>query len=150
MKPGLAPILACCVLGVVATAVTFVVRAATILPDGPVDLVWDKTACAHCSMHVGEPEFAAQLQTTDGRTLAFDDPGCLFEYLAGAHPEVHAIWFHHQKEDRWLPWTAVAFVAVQPTPMGYGLGAVDPADGTIDLATARERCRDHTIHGANR
>lgn len=151
MRLGMAQVLGGCVLAAIAGAVVFSVRAATSLPDGPVDLVWDKTACAHCSMHVGEPEFAAQVQTTDGLTLAFDDPGCLFQYVAEARPEVHAIWFHHLRQDRWLPQAKVAFVAVAPTPMGFGLGAVEPGtQGAIDLATAQSRCCADDRHRGQR
>lgn len=141
MKLPLAPLLGGCVLATILGAVIFSVRASTSLPDGPVELVWDKAACAHCSMHVGEPAFAAQLQVTDGRTLAFDDPGCLFEYLGSERPEVHAIWFHHLREDRWLAAAAVAFVDVQPTPMGFGLGAVDLGTAhAVTFEAARARC----------
>ena len=41
-------------------------------------------------------------------------------------PDVHAVWFHHLREDRWLPGEGVAFVRVAPTPMDFGFGAVDP------------------------
>jgi copper chaperone NosL len=126
------------VVAVVATALGLAICAAQALPDGPVDLVWDKVACAHCRMHVGEPAFAAQLTTTAGETLAFDDPGCLFEYEQANHPAVHASWFRHHREDRWLRADAVGFVEVAPTPMGYGLGAVEPGTaGAIGLEAAR-------------
>jgi hypothetical protein len=129
------------ILAGLAGAIAVAVVATTTLPDGPVDVVWDKAACAHCSMHVGEPPFAAQLTTRSGQTLVFDDPGCLFEFVAAAGPEVHAIWFHHVFEDRWLHHTAVGFVTATSTPMGYGLGAVDPGTpAAIDLDAARERC----------
>lgn len=132
------------VIAVVGAAVSFSVFAANSLPAGPVDLVWDKTACASCRMHVGEPAFSAQLTTKDGRTHAFDDPGCLFVFLDEEQPAVHEIWFHHLHELRWLPASAVAFVPVEPTPMGFGLGAVDPGTpGAIDLGAARQRCVEH-------
>ncbi|MBZ4414999.1 hypothetical protein [Myxococcus sp. RHSTA-1-4] len=95
------------------------------LPEGPVPVAWDREACAHCRMHVGEPAFAAQLQLADGRVLNFDDPGCLLRYEAEARPAVHAAWFRHVREDRWIPGARVAFVQVSPTPMGYGVGAVE-------------------------
>lgn len=96
------------------------------LPDGPVDVAWDRAACAHCRMHVGEPAFAAQLQLKDGQVLNFDDPGCLFRHLRGVDAsQIHAVWFHHHREDRWISRERVAFVEASPTPMGYGLGAVD-------------------------
>ena len=137
------------VLACSAAAVGYGIRSATRLPDGPVALHWDKAACAHCSMHVGEPRFAAQLTTTDGRTLAFDDPGCLFGLLASEHPQVYAIWFHHLHEDRWLPAAAVAFAEVTPTPMGFGLGAVDPGTpAAISYAEAADRCRPHGLEAS--
>lgn len=121
-------------------AVAIVAVQAGGLSEGPVELVWDKDACAFCRMHVGEPAFAAQLQTEDDRVLAFDDPGCLFEYVEKEHPGVHAVYFRHVDEERWIPADAVAFRRVSPTltPMGYGLGAVDLGEpGAIDLETAR-------------
>jgi hypothetical protein len=139
------------VLALAASAVAFGIRAASRLPDGPVALHWDKAACACCSMHVGEPRFAAQLTTTDGRTLAFDDPGCLFSSLEEGNLSVHAIWFHHLREDRWLPSTAVAFIEVTPTPMGFGLGAIDPGTpGAIAFEAAAGRCRSHATPEAVR
>jgi hypothetical protein len=133
--------LAAVVLLAVGGAIGFSVLSATCLPRGPVAIVWDKAACAHCSMHVGEPGFAAQLTTTAGQTLAFDDPGCLFQYLDAVRPEVHEAWFHHRRDDRWLPLSAVAFAAVGSSPMGYGLAAVDPGSaGAIDVAAAQAAC----------
>lgn len=129
-------------------AIVFAVVASSTLPDGPVDVVWDKAACAHCRMHLGEPAFAAQLTTTDGRTFLFDDPGCLFTWSAASQPTVHATWFHHRTEDRWLPASAVAFVAVDTSPMGFGLAAVDPGTtGALDLDAARARCAQRTGGG---
>lgn len=107
------------------------------LPEGPVEVLWDREACAHCRMHVGEPSFAAQLQLKDGRVLHFDDPGCLLRYEADTRPDVHAAWFHHSREDRWLPRERTAFAPVSPTPMGYGLGAVEVGTpGAMSVAEA--------------
>jgi hypothetical protein len=134
-------VLAALVLLLVAGAVTFSVFAARHLPDGPVALAWDKVACASCSMHVGEPPFAAQLTSKDGRTHAFDDPGCLFLYLAQERPDVHAMWFRHYQQERWLPGHAVAFARVEVTPMGFGLGAVDPGTkDALDFTAASALC----------
>ncbi|MBK8975664.1 MAG: hypothetical protein IPM29_07040 [Planctomycetes bacterium] len=125
---------------VVTGVVGYVVVARGALPTGPTELVWDRTACHACRMHVGEPAFAAQIQLRDGRTLAFDDPGCLLLSLDALRGDAHAIWFHHLREPRWLRSDAVGFVAVEPTPMGFGLGAVDVgAEGAIPLAEARAR-----------
>jgi copper chaperone NosL len=108
-------------------------------PEGVAPIVWDREACAHCRMLIGEPRFAAQLQTGDGRVESFDDPGCLLARLPEAGP-VRALWFHSVREDRWIPGDAVAFEAVPRTPMGYGLGAVDAGTpGAIPLAEAQAR-----------
>ncbi|MCB9871516.1 MAG: hypothetical protein H6837_16795 [Planctomycetes bacterium] len=139
-------------VGLVAVAVLsvvgWVVLGAGKLPDGPSAIVWDRQACEFCSMHVGEPAFAAQIQDRTGRTLVFDDPGCLFLYRARTRGAEHAVWFHHVRADRWIPERDVAFVRVDPTPMGYGLGAVDAGTpGSIDLAAASRSVLEKSAGG---
>jgi hypothetical protein len=125
---------------VAAVGVIVAVRYTQQLPEGPVAVAWDREACAHCHMHVGEPAFAAQLQTTSGEVLNFDDPGCLFKYLEERRPAVHAIYFHHLREDRWMSAEETAFVPVSQSPMGYDLGAVERGTpGSIPLSAAREQ-----------
>jgi len=107
------------------------------LPDAAQEPVWDREPCTHCHMHVGDPSYAAQIQLRDGRILHFDDPGCLLDHLRSTRPDVHAIWFHHLREDRWIRAQDAAFVRTEATPMGYGLGAVDRgAPGAIPLDEA--------------
>ena len=107
------------------------------LPDGPVPVAWDEEACAECRMHVGNPAYAAQLQTRDGDVLNFDDPGCLLRYRATRHPKVHAVYFHAQQGERWLRESEVAFVRADDTPMGYGLAAVPRrTTGAVSLRQA--------------
>ena len=54
--------------------------------SGPQPIVWDHETCAECGMHIGNPAYAAQIQTREGRVLNFDDPGCLLLYVAREHP----------------------------------------------------------------
>lgn len=140
------------VVAVIGGAVTWSVFASGKLPDGPATIVFDKAACVACGMHVGEPAFAAQVTTKDGRVHAFDDPGCLFLWLDEQKPEVHSMFFRHHREDRWLSSSAVAFVPVTPTPMGFGLAAVDDdSAGAIGLEAARRHCIDKaTGHGGGK
>lgn len=117
---------------ILALAALAALAAACAPSDGPRPIVWNKESCAHCHMLIGDPHFAAQLQTPDGAVYDFDDPGCLLLFRAG-HPEidVRATWFHDVREDRWIPGERVAFVRVEaPTPMGYGLGAVERSTGS--------------------
>ncbi len=110
-------------------------------PDGPEPVAWDREACAHCRMHVGDPRFAAQLQMDSGETRNYDDPGCLLAELAERRREgVRAIWFRDARGDRWLPAATVSFVPAAPTPMGYGLAAVEKGTpGGIDLDAAMQQ-----------
>ncbi|MCB9918362.1 MAG: nitrous oxide reductase accessory protein NosL [Planctomycetes bacterium] len=132
---GLVVVGACVVVG-------RVLLVSTALPEGPVPAVWDHEACAYCRMHIGEPPFAAQLQTKDGQVLFFDDPGCLFEMLDRDGPQVHAMYFHHMREDRWIGTDDVAFLETKPTPMGYGIAAVTRGvAGAVSFDAAREIVR---------
>lgn len=116
-------------LGLV-TLVGWAVCLAQRPPDGPEPVAWDREPCAHCRMHVGDPRFAAQLQTAAGETRNYDDPGCLLAELAERRREgVRAIWFRDSTSDRWIPAADVVFVPVAPTPMGYGLAAVPRGAG---------------------
>ncbi len=120
--------------------VAWQVRLGQRLADGPVPIAWGKEACAHCHMHLSEAAFAVQLQTVAGDVLDFDDPGCFFAYVEQTQPEVHEVWFHHAREDRWLRRSEVAFVPVAQTPMDFGLAAVDANEtGALAYEQARER-----------
>ena len=140
------------VLAVVGGAITWSVFASAKLPDGPAEIVFDKAACVACGMHVGEPAFAAQVTTKDGRVHAFDDPGCLFLWLDEQKPDVHSMFFRHHREPRWLKRDQVAFVRVSPTPMGFGLAAVDEATAdAIGFEAARRHCIEKaTGHGSGK
>jgi hypothetical protein len=91
-------------------------------------------------MHLSERNYAVQLQTTSGDVLHFDDPGCFFLYEEHEGPEVHAVWFRHVKDDRWVSRDAVGFLEMASTPMDFGIGAVDGAEaGALTYEQARER-----------
>lgn len=134
------------VIGLVGSAIAHSVSASVELPEGPVDVIWDKSPCSACNMHVGEPPFAAQLTTTDGDTHVFDDPGCLFLYMHDNELEIHSIYFRHLHADRWVGRDAVAFERKEQTPMGYGIGAVDiGTPGAISFEAAKKQCVDRVV-----
>lgn len=130
----------------VAITVAFVRFNRATLPEGPVPVVWDGEVCAHCKMHVGDPRFAAQLQTTAGDVLNFDDPGCLFDYLHANEAAVHALYFRNHESDGWLSGAEAGFLSVEDSPMGYGIRAVPkstPGAQGIDWAKAQVMNRPH-------
>jgi len=138
------------------SAVWLVVAAATLLAvglgvrelvkpsvsDAPVPVPWDKASCEGCRMLLSEPSFAVQVHRDDGEILFFDDPGEALLWLESHPTGVHEAWFHHRSEDRWLALSEVGFERAQPTPMGYGLAAVDartPGALTLEQATTEAR-----------
>lgn len=109
------------------------------VPDEPTAIAYDREACAHCHMLIGDPRYAVQLVTADGDVLAFDDPGCALRFLALPHRAVHRLWFRDAQRDRWIAAADVRFVQGADTPMGFGLAAADvtaPRALTLDQATA--------------
>ncbi|HEU0035815.1 MAG TPA: hypothetical protein VFQ53_34620 [Kofleriaceae bacterium] len=111
-------------LAAIALVLAFVIRRGTALPDEVQPIAWNAEACAHCHMLIGDPAFAAQVITTDGEVLSFDDPGCAARYLAANRDHVHRAWFHDGRADRWLALDEVAFVRVAHSPMGSDVMAV--------------------------
>ena len=118
------PVLAAVLVAAAGAFVGLVVRSQA-RPEGPVPIVYDKEACAHCHMQVGDPRLAAQAQLSDGTVLDFDDPGCLLTWLDTAREQPRAVWLRAYREDRWVPGASAAFIEVGETPMGFGLGVVE-------------------------
>ena len=103
-------------------------------PDAPPEVAFDHVSCDECGMLVSEPQHAAALITTEGKTLTFDDPGCLFRYVVKNGPHVARLWFHDAST--WLRESETAFLPGGTTPMGSGLVTV-PA-GTPGALTVGE------------
>jgi copper chaperone NosL len=114
--------------------------ACSVGPDQPADLAYDRIACDHCGMIVGDPRFAAQITTKDGQRYAFDDPACAFAFIAEQGPDLAHVWFHDGGE-RWIPWQEVGFVEAKGTPMDGGLAAVFLAEepGALSFSEASSR-----------
>jgi hypothetical protein len=107
------------------------------IPDAPTAIAYDREACAHCHMLIGDPRYAVQLVTAAGDVLDFDDPGCALRYVAEARPAIHRLWFRDARRDRWIAASEVRFARGADTPMGSGLAASDAAlAGGLDLEHA--------------
>lgn len=139
-------------VALVAIVFAFVRFNQVTLLEGPAPVVWDGEVCGHCKMHVGDPRFAAQLQTSEGDVLNFDDPGCLFDYLQSHEGSVHALYFRNHEGDGWLSESEVGFLPVGDSPMGYGIRAVPeetPEAEDMNWAKAQVMNRPHQQHGGS-
>ena len=62
---------------------------------GPEPIGWNEVACTHCHMTLADRRFGAEIITTKGRALQFDDAGCAAEHLTSriiGMDEVSSIW----------------------------------------------------------
>lgn len=117
---------------------TAAVQWGTRRPEGVQPIAWNREACAHCHMLIGDPAFAAQVITNEGDVLSFDDPGCAARYLREHRGTIHRAWFHEGRGKRWLAAAEVGFVRVTTSPMGSGVMAVPKATpGALTLEDLR-------------
>jgi copper chaperone NosL len=134
-------------IGVAVSAIvagfTALIHHAQSLPNSVTPVIWDKESCAECKMAIGDPSFAAQLQSKDGRVLDFDDPGCLITYMIDRRPEIHAVYFHLYRENEWLDRDRTGFVSGVRSPMGFDLAATrKESPGAISWERAIEAVRE--------
>jgi hypothetical protein len=118
---------------------------------GPVEIHWDRDACAHCQMAIGDRRYAAQIRLEEGRPAdSFDDLGCAVAWLdeaAAAYPSagltietVAEFWVRDAGGDDWRDARRTQFTSGHRTPMGYGFAAGDAVEG-LALEEVTERVR---------
>ena len=112
-------------------------------PAGPPEIRFGIDACDSCGMAIAEPRYAAAAIADDGaegRTLKFDDIGCLARWEAGAAgPTVRQRWVHDRSTEAWIDANTATFAEVQQlsTPMGSGIAAFASRPDAKDLVAAR-------------
>jgi copper chaperone NosL len=97
------------------------------LPSEVQPIAWNAETCGHCHMLIGDPAFAAQVITSDGEVLSFDDPACAARYIRSHRARIHRAWFHAGRSSEWIALADVGFVKVATSPMGSGVMAVPRA-----------------------
>lgn len=108
---------------------------------GPEPLQWGVMPCTHCHMTLADRRFGAEIVTTTGRFLPFDDAGCAAEHLSSraiGPEDVSSIWVvDYIRTDTLIAATTAFFVQSETfhTPMGSGLAAL------ADRATADSLAR---------
>lgn len=107
---------------------------------GPVALEWGVAGCTHCHMTLADRRFGAEVITTHGRMLPFDDVGCAANHLvSGATPptEVSSVWvIDYTRPDSLIAAATAVFVSSTRflTPMGSGVVAAPDSAGARRLA----------------
>jgi copper chaperone NosL len=107
---------------------------------GPVPLQWGKESCRHCHMTLADRRFGAEVITTRGRVLSFDDAGCAAEHLGSeevAAAEVSSVWvIDYDHPDSLIAAGKAVFVRSSGfrTPMGSGVVATEDSVAAISLA----------------
>ena len=122
----------------VALAVAVILVACTV--TGPVALEWGVAGCTHCHMTLADKRFGAEVITTHGRALPFDDAGCAANHLvSGGTPpaEVSSVWvIDYTHPDSLITASTAVFVRSERfrTPMGSGVVAVPDSVSARSLA----------------
>ena len=123
-----------------AVALTLLLLSGACTVPGPRPVVLGSEACQHCHMTVADDRFIAQLVTSTGKVLIYDDPGCLATALRDgvvADDRVRSLWVTDyldpatllDAEEAWF----VQSDAVH-TPMASGLVAVTSRTQADSLA----------------
>jgi len=93
--------------------------------DGPPEIIVDHSACAHCSMLISEPAYAAAYRI-HGTDKTFDDIGCMLAALDTETDRAAAqLWFRDVRDGAWIAPDAATFVRSTSlrTPMAGGIVA---------------------------
>src|SRR5262245_44732714 len=90
--------------------------------DAPVDPVWGKEPCAHCSMIVGDKRYAAEILAEDGSRRYFDDVGCMVSFFEERHIRAKS-WVRDESTGAWVEAESARYRRGVRTPMDYGFAA---------------------------
>lgn len=105
----------------------------------PVEPVWGKVACKHCSMLVTETHPAAQAVLSDGVRAYFDDVGCMALFLDHEKATPRMAWANDGKGS-WVAVNEARFAGGQRTPMDFGF-LIAPG-GAATFEDVREAARN--------
>ncbi|MDD5297479.1 MAG: hypothetical protein PHU46_11255 [Rhodocyclaceae bacterium] len=116
------------------------------LPEGMVEMKWDRDACARCSMIISDRRFAVQLRGgPKNESFKFDDIGCAVIWLKGkgwsSDAALH-IWVTDSTDQtgaRWLDARKAQYLGGKTSPMGYNFAAVSlPQPGSLEFEDVRQ------------
>lgn len=92
--------------------------------EGPSEIYYGEDICERCKMIISEKEFASQYRLSEGKTVKFDDIGCMIHYMDGEKPEhIESIYVMDYDSGEWTEVESGYFIWTETvnTPMGYGI-----------------------------
>ncbi len=89
----------------------------------PVEVVFDHYQCPGCGMLLRQLRDSAQAIDSDGRTIFFDDVGCLARWLEEQEDEDLILWVHTRDTEEWTDGRTAQYSRDDVTPMRYGFAA---------------------------
>lgn len=115
------------------------------LPEGMIEIVWDRDTCARCNMVISDRRFAVEAQGgPKGAHFKFDDIGCAVIWLKdqpwGADAATR-VWVADVtgKGERWLDARQAQYIGGRTSPMGYNFAAVaHPEAGSLAFEDMRQ------------
>jgi len=116
------------------------------MPEGMVEIKWDRDACVRCNMIISDRRYAAQLRGgPKNEFFKFDDIGCVVIWLKskswGSDPALR-IWATDSTDPtgaRWLDARTAHYVGGKISPMGYNFAAVSlPQPGSLEFEDVRQ------------
>jgi nitrous oxide reductase accessory protein NosL len=116
------------------------------MPEGMVEIKWDRDACARCSMIISDRRFAVQTRGgPKNESFKFDDIGCAVIWLKSkgwASDANLRIWVTDSTDQtggRWLDARKAQYVGGKTSPMGYNFAAVSlPQAGSLEFEDVKQ------------
>jgi len=92
--------------------------------SGPVKIYYGEDICERCKMIISEKDFAAQYKLSNGKTVKFDDLGCLIQYTHDTEKtSISEVYVMDYSSEGWIDGRKAYYIWTENinTPMGYGI-----------------------------
>lgn len=112
----------------VAAALSLIGCKSSTLPEGLVEIKWDRDTCKRCSMAISDRRFASQVKGGPKQeNFKFDDIGCAIVWLSEqpwAAEAATRIWVQDYAEQGWIDARGAFYVHGKTSPMAYNYAAM--------------------------
>ncbi len=120
--------------------------------SGPVEIYYGEDICESCKMIISEKDFAAQYKLSTGKTVKFDDLGCMFHYMKGEDKaQISAVYVMDYDSKQWVDGESAYYVWTDniSTPMGHGVVALRGSQEAKELANKEKGKYLGSLKGAS-